>query len=119
MNHSILVVNILHGLRGACLSHPEIYDDAETVFFRWLDKKEEPLDAEALTIGWIEVHLFLCKAIPMAVKGWEGHWPENTQWTPEVEKDLINFFKRRYENWAKKELSMIYLAGLGRLRSYD
>lgn len=96
-NHSILVENILHGLRGACCAHPGLYDEAETEFFYWLTKKENPIAAETKALAWVHLVLFLAKAIPLSA----SLLPKHLVWTEEIEDDLVAFFQKRQRVWAK------------------
>jgi hypothetical protein len=96
-NHSILVVNILHGLRGACLDCPGLYEEAEDEFFYWLTKKENPLHAEVKALAWAHLVLFLTKTIPFA----GTLLPKHLTWTDEIEDDLVSFIQKRWRGWAK------------------
>lgn len=93
-NHSILVVNILHGLKGVCLDYPELYEEAEDEFFFWLTKRENPIVAETRALEWALVVSFLAKVIPFAGSLHQG-------WTTEIEDDLVSFIQTRYRNYRK------------------
>lgn len=91
-NLNTLTKNILHGLYGACVGNDELYVVAEDMFFWWLSKKEKEIEAELLTLGWVEVHMFLHHVLPLAGS-------QHPKWTREIQDDLISFFKKRYVNW--------------------
>lgn len=93
-NHSILVMNILHGLRGACCDHPGLYEEAEDEFFFWLTKRENPLVAETRALEWAFVVSLLAKMIPFAGSLHQG-------WTTAIEDDLVSFIQTRYRNYRK------------------
>lgn len=96
-NHSILVVNILHGLTGACCDCPGLYEEAEDEFFYWLTKKEDPIKAEVRALAWAHLALFLSKVIPFAAT----LVPKHLEWTDEIEDDLVSFIQKRWRGWAK------------------
>lgn len=95
-NHSILTENILHGFHGAC-DNQERYEEAEVMYFRWLDLKESPLAAEAKTLNWIFVSSFMHKIYPFAQNNYEDQGLK-------VSKSLHEFFRKRYEVYSRSVL---------------
>lgn len=90
MNHSVLTLNILHGLHGACESE-ELYTEVETMYFRWLDLKESPLQAEKKTLDWIYVSTFLHRIYPYS----------ELKLSPDIQASLHEFIRKRYEVYAR------------------
>lgn len=98
MNHSVLTLNILHGLRGACDGDKVLYEEAEAMFFRWLDLKESSLAAEAKTLDWLSISYLMHKLYPFAKKNYIfGQYV----FTEEVQASLHEFIRKRYEVYAR------------------
>jgi len=96
-NYNSLTINILHGLAGACLDHPGLYEEAEGEYFYWLSRHEDELLAERRALAWAHLVLFLSKTIPFAAT----LLPKHLEWTDDIEDDLVSFFQKRWRVWAK------------------
>ena len=101
-NLSVLDLNILHGLQGACIYYPEYYEEAETIYLRFKHLGE--LKAEELALEWACVGQVL---EPMMRAAWrigkEQGCIVDGDFSEENFQDLRKFIRIRYENWKKRK----------------
>lgn len=93
-NTSTLQHNMLHGLLGASEGDQAIYDSAESVFFKMIDLRRSPQDAELIALRWIKIYEFSRQTLPFAASLYEQ---QGVAVSGDILNDLTAFIRTRFE----------------------